>query len=191
VTRNAYVRFNVPPRVSPDESLPLCRSLLRFPTLRPPEDDLIGILKCPPSAQLHVAFPVHLVVQNRHPSRTADVFLDVDSSDAFVLAGPRHARLSTLLPGTAEELSFKLLPLLTGVVRLPNFRLHDRRQLLGVVSGVDDEAADGTAGADGSGTGKPIQVVMIGKDVRPPSISAPPPGSTEEPPIHTVLVYPY
>jgi hypothetical protein len=56
---------------------------------------------------------------------------------------------------------------------------------------VDDETAEGTAGVDSGGTGKPIQVVMIGKDVRSPSMSTPSLGSTEEPPIHTILVYPY
>lgn len=157
--------------------------------MQPPEDDLIGILKCPPSAQLHEAFSIHLVVQNRHPSRTADIYLDVDSSDAFVLAGPRHAHLPALLPGTSEEISYKIFPLLTGVVRLPNFRLYDRRKPLGVASGGDDEAAEG--GVDGGGTGKPIHVVMVGKDVRSPSTSMDALRSVEDPHVHTILVYPY
>ena len=178
-------------RASSDSSLPLCRSLLRFPNLRPPEDGLIGILKCPPSAQLHEAFSVHLVVQNRHPSRTADLYLDVDSSEAFVLAGPRHAHLSALLPGGSEELAFQLFPLLTGVVRLPNFRLYDRRKLLGAPTEGNDEAVEGMAVADGAETGKSIQIVMVGTDAWSPSASTPPFGSAENPHLHTIFVYPY
>jgi hypothetical protein len=80
---------------------------------------------------------------------------------------------------------------MTGVVRLPNFRLYDRRKPLGAATEESDEGAEGTAVVDGAGSGKPIQVVMVGMDVRSPSVSTPSFGSVEDPHLHTIFVYPH
>ncbi|KAF8331398.1 Gryzun, putative trafficking through golgi-domain-containing protein [Cantharellus anzutake] len=103
------------------------------PSLKPPEDSIVALITCPPSANLHQPFILTLSVQNRQRFRTADLYLDVDSSEAFVLAGPRHTRLPTLLPGMSEEVFFNLIPLSTGEVRLPTFKVHDRRKPPGLL----------------------------------------------------------
>lgn len=175
-----------------DANIPSAKTAFHLPALHPPGDDVIGLLSCPPSAELHQPFSLQLTVQNRQASRTAEVVLDVDSSEAFVLAGPRHAKLTTLLPGTSESISFTLMPLLTGTVRLPTFRLQDRRKALGVTSAITDAEgrADG-AGVGDATVGRPVHVVMVGKDARPSARASESFASVESPHVHTISVYPY
>lgn len=115
-----------------------------------------------------------------------------------MLAGPRHARLTTLLPGTSEQISYKLMPLLTGIVKLPTFRLYDRRKPLGLggsaapVDSADGAATDGKSSADSAGTGRPIQILMVGQDaILSPSFTEPIGSSGDQPLVHTIFVYPY
>lgn len=182
-------------RALSDEGIPRSKTILAIPNLYPPREELIALIHCPPAAQLHQAFSLDLTVQNQHPSRTADVYLDVDSSEAFVLAGPRHARLTTLLPGTSEQISYKLMPLLTGSVRLPVFRLYDRRKPLGLTGSAatmdGDGGADGTTSADGAGNGRPIQVLVVGQDAAVSLSSAETLANSSDLYVHTIFVYPY
>ncbi|KAF8308283.1 hypothetical protein DL93DRAFT_2220330 [Clavulina sp. PMI_390] len=184
-------------------AIPSATTVLSIPSLHPPREDIIALLSCPPSALLHEAFALTLVIHNRQRSRTADVYLDVDSSEAFVLAGPRHARLTTLLPGTSEEVRYRLMPLLTGVVKLPNFRVVDRRKQLGfagtelpaegegVTGGAPGSAPGGGGPAEPQDIGRPIQVVMVGQDVilLPDSVGSESEGAELSP--HTIFVHPY
>lgn len=97
--------------------------------MSPPGDGILGILRLPPSARLHRPFPATLSVQNRHPSRTADLVLQTESADAFIVAGPRTLRLPTLLPGTSVDVRLNVVPLMAGTTcRLPSFKVLDRRQ---------------------------------------------------------------
>ncbi len=98
-----------------------------LPILSPPGDDIIGLLTVPPSSRLHQPFIISLTVQNRNAIRTADLLLQTESLEAFVVAGPKTCRLPTLLPGTSAEIRFSVVPLLCGHRKLPNFKVMNRR----------------------------------------------------------------
>lgn len=80
------------------------------------------------------------------------------------------------------------MPLLTGVVKLPTFRLQDRRKALGTALHASD--ADGGEGTAGEPVGRPVQIVMVSRDARA-SAGAEPLESVENPHVHTISVYPY
>ncbi|KAG1737900.1 Gryzun, putative trafficking through golgi-domain-containing protein [Suillus paluster] len=108
------------------------QSITRFalPTLVVPQDGLIALLDLPSAATLHVSTPIHLTVRNRHPSRSANVTvtLDLDPSDAFIVAGLRNGRLPILLPGSEERLSWNLIPIECGHVKIPHIKVMDVRR---------------------------------------------------------------
>jgi hypothetical protein len=112
-----------------------------------PQDELIALLDVPSFAKLHVSTPIHLTVRNRHSSRSANVSvtLDLDPSDAFIVAGLRNGRLPILLPGSEEKLSWKLIPIECGYVKIPRIKVMDVRraalpsQGVGVSTEVDVE----------------------------------------------------
>jgi hypothetical protein len=143
---------------------------------------------------LHNSFTLTITIQNRDNYRTAEVLLDVDSSEAFVLAGPRHARIPALLAATSHDITYKMIPLLTGVVALPTFRVQDQRRKANIASFVHAESerasVDGGAAQNTEVTGKLIKVVVAGRDWR----------SADEvetqlfdaaPRAHTIFVSPY
>ncbi|KAG8862565.1 hypothetical protein FRB96_001122 [Tulasnella sp. 330] len=101
---------------------------LPLPPLRPPTDRIIGIVLTPPSARLHQPFLVILRIQNRSSERTADLILQTEASDAFVVAGPKSSGLPTLLPASSIDVRFNLVPLMCGSCRLPTFKVFDRRR---------------------------------------------------------------
>lgn len=116
-------------------------------------------------------------MQNRQVARTADLFLQVESSEGFVLAGARQARLPTLLAGTSEDIFYNAIPLMCGRIRLPTFKIVDKRRT-GVVR--HDAVRDADAVADESAV--PVQVVLQGEEFR---------GSSEdEDGAHYLLVHP-
>jgi len=127
-------------------------SSLSLPPLRPPLDTIIGILSIPPSAQLHRPFAAVLTVQNRSTSRAADLILQTEASDAFVVAGPRMSRLPTLLPWSSVEVRLNLVPLLCGTRKLPMFKVYDRRQ---------NGPARATATGDGEDTVVMEEVLVV------------------------------
>lgn len=108
------------------------QSITRFalPTLMIPQDELIALLDVPSFAKLHASTPIHLTIRNRHPSRSAhvSVTLDLDPSDAFVVAGLRNGRLPILLPGSEEKLSWKLIPIECGYVKIPRIKVMNVRR---------------------------------------------------------------
>ncbi|KAG9036541.1 hypothetical protein FRB95_008596 [Tulasnella sp. JGI-2019a] len=103
-------------------------SHLALPSLSPPTDHIIGIVSVLPSARLHQPFTLVLRIQNRSFSRTADLILQTEASDAFVAAGPKSSRLPTLLPTSSVDIRFNLVPLMCGSRRLPTFKVFDRRR---------------------------------------------------------------
>lgn len=120
------------------------QSITRFalPTLMIPQDELIALLDVPSFAKLHASTPIHLTVRNRHSSRSANVSvtLDLDPSDAFVVAGLRNGRLPILLPGSEEKLSWKLIPIECGYVKIPRIKVMNvRRAALPSQGGVSTE----------------------------------------------------
>ncbi|KAG1830148.1 Gryzun, putative trafficking through golgi-domain-containing protein [Suillus variegatus] len=107
-------------------------STTRFtlPTLMIPQDELIALLDAPSFARLHVPTTIYLTVRNRHSSRSANVTvaLDLDPSDAFVVAGLRNGRLPILLPGSEEKLSWNLIPIECGHVKIPRIKVMNVRR---------------------------------------------------------------
>lgn len=86
-------------------------------------------MSVPPSAKLHVPISMRLKIRNRHPSRSANITiqLEPEPSDAFVVSGLRSGRVPILLPGGEEELSWRLIPVECGYVQVPKIKVVDRR----------------------------------------------------------------
>lgn len=107
-------------------------STTRFPlpTLMIPQDELIALLDAPSFARLHVPTTIYLTVRNRHSSCSANVTvaLDLNPSDAFVVAGLRNGRLPILLPGSEEKLSWNLIPIECGYVKIPRIKVMNVRR---------------------------------------------------------------
>lgn len=83
----------------------------------------------PPAANLHVPVSLTLTVRNYHPSRSANVTAQLDpaASGGFVVAGLRSGRLPLLMPKTEEKLTWRLIPVECGHVRIPCVTLTDSR----------------------------------------------------------------
>lgn len=138
------------------------QSITRFalPTLMVPQDKLIALLDAPILAKLHVSTPIHLTVRNRHSSRSANVAvtLDLDPSDAFIVAGLRNGRLPILLPGSEEKLSWNLIPIECGHVKIPRIKVVDVRSAALPSQGV------GVQSAESDVEGEAIKVVDMRAD---------------------------
>lgn len=103
-----------------------------LPALKPPTDDLIALLDLPSAGKLHVPMIMKLTVRNGDPSRTAvvTVHLEPDPLDGFVVAGLRSGRLPMLLPETEATIDWKLIPVECGFVKVPKFKVIDRRKAI-------------------------------------------------------------
>ena len=101
-----------------------------LPLLQPPSDGLVALLHAPAMARLHEPVEMSLTVRNRHPTRSATVIVQVDCepTDGFVLAGLRSGRLPVLLPGGEHSMTWNLIPVDCGFVRLPRVTVIDRRK---------------------------------------------------------------
>ncbi|KDQ13969.1 hypothetical protein BOTBODRAFT_110665 [Botryobasidium botryosum FD-172 SS1] len=139
------------------------------PRLRPPEDGAMALVRPPPTAILHTPFALALVIKNEHSYRTADVVLQLDSSESsFVVSGPRNTRLKALLPGAADVIWYNIIPLECGRQRLPTFRLLDRRKV-GAHEARSQAEEDGDGGDSGREEGTvsvPIPVLDLGFEAR-------------------------
>ena len=126
-----------------------------LPPLRPPVDELIALLEVPPTAKLHIPVELHLIVRNRHRSRAANltVHLETDSLDGFVVAGLRNGRMPILLPGSEERVTWKLIPVDCGFVKVPRVRIVNRRK-------------SGATAAEAETEGMPVQIVDVRWDDR-------------------------
>jgi len=157
---------------------PLSTSLFPLPLLRPPRDDVIALLDLPASAKLHVPIHAYLTIRNHHPTRTANVTiqLETDASDAFLAAGLRSGRVPTLLPGAEERMAWVLIPIECGFVRVPKIRVLEKRRATSALSDIAAPVeADGDViivdvRRDGRG-GKGAESVAVaeGQGGRPPS----------------------
>ncbi|KAF5317621.1 hypothetical protein D9758_018225 [Tetrapyrgos nigripes] len=147
-------------RILPDEKHgSTSTSVFPLPSLHPPVDDLVAILDVAPRAKLHQPIPLTLSIRNRHPSRSANVFvqLETDPADAFVVAGLRTGRVPVLLPGGEEKLAWNLIPVECGYVKVPRIRVTNRRSS-GNAGGTD-------AGIDNEGV--PVKIVDTRIEQRP------------------------
>ncbi|KAF5393290.1 hypothetical protein D9757_000465 [Collybiopsis confluens] len=175
---------------------PLSSTLLPLPSLHPPPDELVALLDVPPSAKLHEPIPLTLTVRNCHPSRTAAVYVQLEASSSanvndasttgasvqaqisdvssagspgFIVAGLRSGRVPLLLAGAEERLTWMLIPIECGNVKLPTIRVFDRRKGskggLGALVGAGSEEADINEGIRNSmdieGQGREVKVVDV------------------------------
>ena len=99
-----------------------------LPPLSIPRDSVDALLELPAAGTLHVPLSVTVKIRNRHPWRTADIYLQIEPSDHFVLSGLRSGSLPVMIAGSEEHLVFNLIPVSCGTVRLPTFKLLDRRK---------------------------------------------------------------
>lgn len=126
----------------------LAKSRFALPPLKPPIEGLIGLLEVPNTAKLHVPVSIHITIRNRHPTRSANIVvqLEPDAADSFIVAGMRNGRLPILLPGCEGKLTWNLVPVECGFVRIPKLKVLDRRVVIdaqvhsGSAQGFEDDA---------------------------------------------------
>ncbi|OCH86086.1 hypothetical protein OBBRIDRAFT_890731 [Obba rivulosa] len=142
-------------------------SRFSLPPLRPPTDGLIALLDTPPIARLHEPITIRLTIRNRHPSRSANVtvHLETEATDSFVVAGLRSGRLPILLPGTEEQILWRLIPIECGYVKVPRIRVVDRRRAVEQAQGGQGPLPDSESEADA------VRIVDIRWDVKDASAS--------------------
>lgn len=128
-----------------------------LPALRPPEGDLVALLEVPTQAKLHTPTQMRLTVRNLRRSGAANVVVQIefDPSDGFVLAGIRSGRLPILLPGGEEVLTWNLIPIECGYVKIPKIKVTDRRI-----------SAGGGSDAQGESEGEAVSVIDVRWDGR-------------------------
>jgi trafficking protein particle complex subunit 11 len=145
-------------RILPDGGYgTLTTSRFPLPPLKPPTDGLIALLDVPTQARLHIPIQMRLRIRNSRSTRAANVVIqvDIDPSDGFVLAGLRSGRVPILLPGGEEVLTWNMIPIECGYVRVPRMKVTDRRTP--TVSGADVQA---------DGDGEVVSVVDVRWDGR-------------------------
>ncbi|CAD7063066.1 unnamed protein product [Tilletia caries] len=110
------------------EGAELTRTLIPLPPIMAPPSPSVSITLLPPTfVRLGQPFLLHAVIKNDQPFRTADVRLEVESSDSFVFAGARKLTLPALLPRSERKVVWRLLGRQTGWVPLPTIRAEDWR----------------------------------------------------------------
>ncbi|KAJ7099520.1 Gryzun, putative trafficking through golgi-domain-containing protein [Mycena belliarum] len=116
---------------------PLSTTVFPLPPLRPPIDGVVALLDVPPTAKLHVPLSLTITIRNRHPSRSANVTiqLEPDPSDGFIVAGLRSGRIPILLPGGEEKLMWRLIPIECGYIRVPRMKIVDKRRAIASAQG--------------------------------------------------------
>lgn len=119
-------------------------------------------MSAPPTGQLHTPVLVALSIRNNHPNRSANIFvqLEPDPSDGFVVAGARSARLPILMPGSEEKITWKLIPLECGYVKIPRFKVTDRRKAIASAQGI------GGPNAEIETEGEIVKIVNVALDRR-------------------------
>ncbi|PVF96750.1 hypothetical protein CPB86DRAFT_736228 [Serendipita vermifera] len=95
-----------------------------LPELHPPDFGLSVIIDPPTAVELHQPFILNVSIRNHDASRSAELSFTIEQADGFVAAGFRTGVLPLLLPGTGDSLSFQLVPISVGLVKLPVFKLQ-------------------------------------------------------------------
>jgi hypothetical protein len=103
---------------------------------------------------------MHLTVRNRKTTHSAVVTVSLDPQplDGFVVAGLRSSRLPLILPGAEEKLTWNLIPIECGLVRVPSIKVLDHRS---VPAGTGDGA-----GASAEIEGEAVKVIDVRFDRR-------------------------
>ena len=151
-------------------------SITRFslPQLRPPTEGLVALLDVPSTAKLHTPISMHLIVRNQRPKKSANVVIQLDLdpvTDGFILSGLRQGRLPVLLPGAEERLTWNLIPVECGYIKIPKIKVTDRRNVI-------DAQLPANVSAATKPEGEEVEVVDIRVDVQAEGKSAPGSGVT-------------
>ena len=111
---------------------PTATSSFSLPFLRPPMDSIVALLDVAPQGTLHIPMPLTLTIRNYHSTRSANIVvqLEPDSLDGFVVSGLRNGRVPVLLPGSEEKLTWNILPIECGYVKVPRIKVTDRRNAI-------------------------------------------------------------
>lgn len=105
-------------------NVPVTTTAIMLPELTPPHVGLTIVIDPPAQVVLHRPFMLSAIVRNNDPLRSADLTFTLEPSDGFVIAGLRSGALPLLLPGTESTVSFSLIPLTTGIIKLPIFKVQ-------------------------------------------------------------------
>jgi len=94
----------------------------------------------------------------------AELSFFLEPTDGFVVAGLKSATLPLLLPGSAEELVFNVVPINVGTRQLPNFKVTLRTFPQKGQEESDPQRSTETLG--GTGTGEIVEPVDMRWDER-------------------------
>ncbi|KAF9078111.1 Gryzun, putative trafficking through golgi-domain-containing protein [Rhodocollybia butyracea] len=193
------VPFGLSDNPNKSERGSLSTTTFPLPALQPPANYLtevgpgggvgiVALLDIAPVAKLHQPLPLTVIIRNRHPSRTADVYVQLEmgtsggvntaggasgdpseatgaagtSSQSFVIAGLRAGRVPLLLAGTEERLTWMLIPVECGYVQLPKVKVIDRRK---GARGTATILAGGSASVSGPGGPPPASISGSGSKI--------------------------
>ncbi|KAJ7686580.1 Gryzun, putative trafficking through golgi-domain-containing protein [Mycena rosella] len=123
---------------------PLSTTIFPLPLLQPPVEGVVALLDVPPTAKLHVPLSLTITIRNRHPSRSANVTiqLEPDPLDGFVVAGLRSGRVPIMLPGGEEKVTWRLIPIECGYIEVPRIKIVDKRRAIASAQGIRDPSAE-------------------------------------------------
>ncbi|CAL1711378.1 unnamed protein product [Somion occarium] len=122
----------------------LAKTRFSLPPLKPPSDGLIALLNVPNTAKLHQTIPLQLTIRNGHPTKSANIILQLEPdavTDGFVVAGIRNGRLPILLPGGEEIIKWNLIPIECGWVKVPKIKGKGRLWRLLMLDGMVDPSS--------------------------------------------------
>lgn len=122
------------------------------------------LIEPPTVAKLHIPFTLPVKLWNGNQHRVAELSFFLEPTDSFVVAGLKSATLPLLLPGTAEELVFNMVPINVGPRRLPNFKVIQRTLPQKGQEESDPQRSTDTLG--GTGTGEIVEPVDVRWDER-------------------------
>jgi len=107
-------------------------SIYPLPSLQIPVEELLALLAVPPTATLHVPITLTLTIRN-YTSRSANIIvqLELDATDGFVVAGLRSGRVPILMPGAEEKVTWRLIPIECGHVKVPGIKVMNLRKASG------------------------------------------------------------
>lgn len=138
--------------------------MVPLPNLQPPHFGVTVLIEPPAVAKLHVPFTLPIKLRNGNQYRTAELNFFLEPTDGFVVAGLKSATLPLLLPGAAEELTFNVVPINVGVLRLPHFKVNLRTSPQKGQEESDAQRSTDTLAA--AGTGEIVEPVDMRWDER-------------------------
>lgn len=122
-------------------------TVIPLPGLQPPISESAVIASYPTTVRLGEAVTMQYKIKNRSSTQMMRVGIEVESSDSWVLSGPRLIQRLSILPGETKTLRLQGIPHgTTGELSLPRFRVfeHLRPETIGGGDGVEDDPSTNT-----------------------------------------------